>query len=530
MHRFCGSLLAAVLAALSSSAATAAPKNLLVKITHTPAREAEVGSEVVIKCVITAKNGVYLPTVYYRLTGSRQFYPVPLLPAPDGGGIYATAVPGLFFTKDLEYYIEARDLKDVENSAVSGSPEKPHILRAISKKAQLAQVAISTEPAGAELALDGRSAGATPTLLTLEPGEYTLVLSKNGFKTSQVTIHVHAGRDLDLRYPLTPASKPPTVAIVSEPPQAAVFLNGKELGRTPFLDEASPGPAEVTIYKEGFHKVTRSVFFANDRNAELSVALQQLPQDPVLAVTTDPGGATLSIDGTEVGKTPYLGVLTPGEHELTLRKDGMRPIGAQIIMPKDRDIDLRYTLEAQKANPPPPQIAISSDPAGAEVFIDGEKVGETPFLETLAPGEHKVKLAAPNFIAYERTVFMPKDRDMELTLALNPVPPPPGPSKVEIAVQPADAELTVDGKKVGKGAWKGMRNAGEYVVEARAPGHRMVSQKFTVVQGQGVALNLSLTPLPKGLRLREGRMVLEVLPDARGGKDVALLALQEHVK
>lgn len=40
----------------------------------------------------------------------------------------------------------------------------------------------------------------------------------------------------------------------------------------------------------------------------------------------------------------------------------------------------------------------------------------------------------------------------------------------------------------------------------------------------------ALTPLPKGLRLREGRMVLEVLPDARGGKDVALLALEDHLK
>lgn len=37
----------------------------------------------------------------------------------------------------------------------------------------------------------------------------------------------------------------------------------------------------------------------------------------------------------------------------------------------------------------------------------------------------------------------------------------------------------------------------------------------------------ALTPLPRGLRLREGRMVLEVLPDARGGKDVALLALED---
>jgi len=40
----------------------------------------------------------------------------------------------------------------------------------------------------------------------------------------------------------------------------------------------------------------------------------------------------------------------------------------------------------------------------------------------------------------------------------------------------------------------------------------------------------ALTPLPKGLRLREGRMVLEGLPDDRGGKDAALLALQEHLK
>ena len=45
-------------------------------------------------------------------------------------------------------------------------------------------------------------------------------------------------------------------------------------------------------------------------------------------------------------------------------------------------------------------------------------------------------------------------------------------------------------------------------------------------------LRAALDPLPEGLRLREGRMVLEVLPDARGGKDIALTALarQLHAK
>lgn len=43
-------------------------------------------------------------------------------------------------------------------------------------------------------------------------------------------------------------------------------------------------------------------------------------------------------------------------------------------------------------------------------------------------------------------------------------------------------------------------------------------------------LRAALTPLPPGLRLREGRMVYEVIPDVDGGKDVALRALVEHLK
>lgn len=43
-------------------------------------------------------------------------------------------------------------------------------------------------------------------------------------------------------------------------------------------------------------------------------------------------------------------------------------------------------------------------------------------------------------------------------------------------------------------------------------------------------LRKALAVLPEGLRLREGRMVLEVLPDARGGKDLALSALANQFR
>src|SRR5262249_25659204 len=43
-------------------------------------------------------------------------------------------------------------------------------------------------------------------------------------------------------------------------------------------------------------------------------------------------------------------------------------------------------------------------------------------------------------------------------------------------------------------------------------------------------LRNALNHLPEGLRLREGRMVLEVLPDAQGGKDVAFTALASMLR
>jgi trehalose-phosphatase len=43
-------------------------------------------------------------------------------------------------------------------------------------------------------------------------------------------------------------------------------------------------------------------------------------------------------------------------------------------------------------------------------------------------------------------------------------------------------------------------------------------------------LREALSGLPAGLRLRDGRRVLEVLPDAEGGKDRALQALLHHFK
>ena len=52
--------------------------------------------------------------------------------------------------------------------------------------------------------------------------------------------------------------------------------------------------------------------------------------------------------------------------------------------------------------PPPPQLDIWSSPAGADIFLDGEFVGKTPFSFAVTPGEHVISLRKRDFGTWQR--------------------------------------------------------------------------------------------------------------------------------
>lgn len=54
--------------------------------------------------------------------------------------------------------------------------------------------------------------------------------------------------------------------------------------------------------------------------------------------------------------------------------------------------------------PPKPQLDIWSSPAGADVFLDGEYVGKTPYSAAVAPGEHTIDLRKKNFAIWQRKI------------------------------------------------------------------------------------------------------------------------------
>jgi len=62
----------------------------------------------------------------------------------------------------------------------------------------VATVTIKSEPDGADITIDGKFVGHTPSTLQLQPGEHTIIIGKSGFKDWQRTMTTTAGGSINL--------------------------------------------------------------------------------------------------------------------------------------------------------------------------------------------------------------------------------------------------------------------------------------------------------------------------------------------
>lgn len=131
-----------------------------------------------------------------------------------------------------------------------------------------------------------------------------------------------------------------------------------------------------------------------------------------LLIETEPQ-ATVLIDGKQVGTTPFEFKTKPGrakiklipfsennslvpyETEVNLTKD-VKTVVRRFFAPKP-DASSGYTFSFDRVGGSKASLAVVSLPDGAELSVDGKVVGITPYnLEPIEPGDHMVRIAAPN--------------------------------------------------------------------------------------------------------------------------------------
>lgn len=116
-----------------------------------------------------------------------------------------------------------------------------------------APVKITSEPTGAEIAIDGASRGRTPLQLDLPASSHLLTAHLAGWPNEEQKIEI-AGRQSNTAHFVFANG---SVKITSAPGGATVRANGKELGQTPLvIEEVKPGDVTYELRLSGYNPTT----------------------------------------------------------------------------------------------------------------------------------------------------------------------------------------------------------------------------------------------------------------------------------
>ena len=244
------------------------------------------------------------------------------------------------------------------------------------------------------------------------------------------------------------------------------------------------GKHTYEVYCNLYHAKTGEFEISPENTTSLDISL--LPNHGYIAVTSTPeSGAVVYIDSKRAGETPYTsGKLESGQHTVQVTKDMYKSAKQDVTVTDGKTIDVAITLQPDFAEP----VFTCSD-AEAEIWINGEKKGTGKWTGRLAAGVYKVKTVKASHKDSEKT-FTLKAGDKD-AIALDP--PMPIFGRISVNSTPFDADIYLDGKKMGLTP-KILNNIliGTHELRIEKKGCATVTRTVTVDEGKTAEVSVDL--------------------------------------
>ena len=147
----------------------------------------------------------------------------------------------------------------------------------------------------------------------------------------------------------------------------------------------------------------------------------------------------------------------------------------------------------------PGSISVTSDPAGADIYIDGIGTGlVTPFtLSDVTPGSHVVKVSLAGYMDAEQEVIVIAGSSKIAQFTLVPISQT---GSIAVTSTPSGAEIWIDGKDTGKVTPYTFDKApGDYDVYVTLNGYQTpAARSVSVIAGQTSSADFSVEPILTG--------------------------------
>lgn len=132
-----------------------------------------------------------------------------------------------------------------------------------------------------------------------------------------------------------------------------------------------------------------------------------------VSFNTRPEGATIEIDGEQVGTTPYVTRLSIGTHEYTLKLQKYQPMTGSIVVRSGLTEKVDHVFQEEAG-----YLLITEAPSGARVFVNGSYVGDAGQPIELEPGMYAIEVRADGYETMRETAKIEPGLEMRKTAPL----------------------------------------------------------------------------------------------------------------
>ena len=219
------------------------------------------------------------------------------------------------------------------------------------------------------------------------------------------------------------------------------------------------------------------------------------PQTPVygtLSISSNPLGAEAYVDGQFVGITPVRYGTTAGSHEVRIQLGGYETFSTTVSLSGGRTLPVEASLSAVRQTG---TVAFTSQPQGAQVYVDGQLVGTTPTGSmTLDAGTYQARFSLNGYddAAVNFNVGSGSSQTVSGSLQARA-------GNLIIIANVGGASAFINGNMVGtvpNGSGRidvGNLPAGRHELVIIAPGFRTFMTEFQVTAGQTAQVRVQQT-------------------------------------
>ena len=178
----------------------------------------------------------------------------------------------------------------------------------------------------------------------------------------------------------------------------SIYINDERVGTGSWSGILNAGTYSVECRKDKHKSVSQNITVAD--GGEQTIRLKSpVPIVGSLSLISRPKGATIAVDGKQYGLTPLvIDSLLVGEHTVAVSKPNYRSETFTVEITEDNLIEKMISLSNVA------QMTIASQPLGAALFINGKRVGSTPYSAEFTSGDYDLRITKNGYGNFERRV------------------------------------------------------------------------------------------------------------------------------